>query len=348
MGRDDASGIATLSRRDLLLKAGAGFGAVALAAMLDGDRAIAAGGTADAATTGPRPPHFPAKARSVIFLFMEGGPSHIDTFDPKPLINRLDGQPIPPGFKGHLQAMTAAEAGSRIMASPRQWTQHGESGLWVSDWLPHIAECVDDIAVIRSCWTDAVNHAGAVYQMNCGTPIGGRPSLGSWASYGLGTENEDLPAFVVMLDSDTARVFSGVRNWGPGFLPAAYQGTRLYASAEPIRDLRPPDGVGDAQQRGKLDLLGQTQQAPRRAAIAPEPARGPHPQLSARLPHAGRGAGGRGPVARDRRDPPPLRDGRRGDRRVRPQLPAGAPAGRARRPVRPALPRRRQQVGLAQ
>jgi hypothetical protein len=256
MGRDDAGGMPTLSRRDLLLKAGAGFGAVALAALLDGDRAIAAtGDTADAAT-GPRPPHFPAKAKSVIFLFMEGGPSHIDTFDPKPLVNKLDGQPIPPGFKGHLQAMTAAEAGSRIMASPRQWTQHGESGLWVSDWLPHVAECVDDLAVIRSCWTDAVNHAGAVYQMNCGTPIGGRPSLGSWASYGLGTENEDLPAFVVMLDNDTARVFSGVRNWGPGFLPATYQGTRLYASSEPIRDLRTPDGVGDAQQRGKLDLLG--------------------------------------------------------------------------------------------
>jgi hypothetical protein len=153
--------------------------------------------------------------------------------------------------------MTAAEAGSRIMASPRRWMQHGQSGLWVSDWLPHTAECVDDLAVIRSCWTDAVNHAGAVYQMNCGTPIGGRPSLGSWASYGLGTENENLPAFVVLLDNDTARVQSGVRNWGPGYLPAVYQGTRLYASDEPIRNLRRPQNVADGQQRGKLDLLEQ-------------------------------------------------------------------------------------------
>ena len=141
------------------------------------------------------------------------------------------------------------------MGSPRRWKQHGSSGLWVSDWLPEIAGCADELAVIRSCWTDAVNHAGAVYQMNCGTPIGGRPSLGSWVSYGLGTENQDLPAFVVLLDSDTKRVFSGVRNWGPGFLPAVYQGTRLSAAGAPIRDLEPPAGQEGAPQRGKLELL---------------------------------------------------------------------------------------------
>ena len=243
---------AAVTRRDLLVRAGAGFGAVALAWLLEGESAR---GGADPSPLSPKPPHLPARARSAIFLFMEGGPSHIDLFDPKPLVNQLAGEPIPPGFKGHLQAMTGSEAGSRIMGSPRRWKQHGASGLWVSDWLPEIAGCADELAVIRSCWTDAVNHAGAVYQMNCGTPIGGRPSLGSWVSYGLGTENQDLPAFVVLLDSDTKRVFSGVRNWGPGFLPAVYQGTRLSAAGAPIRDLEPPAGQGGAPQRGKLELL---------------------------------------------------------------------------------------------
>jgi hypothetical protein len=246
-----------LSRRELL-RGGAGFGAVALAWLLETERSRAGeGNPAEAAPLAPKPPMLPGRAKSCIFLFMEGGPSHIDLFDPKPLINKLDGQPIPAGFKGHLQAMTSAEAGSRIMASPRRWAQYGDGGLWVSDWLPHTAECADDLAVIRSCWTDAVNHAGAVYQMNCGTPIGGRPSLGSWVSYGLGTENQNLPAFVVLLDNDTARVFSGVRNWGPGFLPAVYQGTRFHTSGELIHDLQPPAGVDIDRQRSKLDLLEQ-------------------------------------------------------------------------------------------
>src|SRR5262249_48394261 len=220
----------SVTRRDMLLRSGAGFGAVALTWLLEADAAR----SAEPPPLAAKPSHHTAQARSVIFLFMERGPSHIDLFDPKPLVNRLDGQPIPPGFKGHLQAMTAAEAGSRIMASPRRWKQHGASGLWVSDWLPQIATCADDLTVIRSCWTDAVNHAGAVYQMNCGTPLGGRPALGSWVAYGLGTENENLHAFVVLQDLDSGQVRSGVRNWGAGFLPAANQGTRLYNDGEPI------------------------------------------------------------------------------------------------------------------
>lgn len=239
------------NRREMLVRSGGGFGALALASLLHQE-------TAKAETDSnllPKTAHHPAKAKSVIFLFMEGAPSHIDLFDPKPLINRLHGQPIPPGFKGHLQAMTAREAGSRIMAAPRKWKQHGESGIWVSDWLPHIAECVDDIAVIRSCWTDAVNHAGGVVQMNTGIPNGGRPSLGSWVSYGLGTENQSLPSYVVMLDDDKKQVRSGARNWGAGFIPAVYQATRFYSGPTPIRDLYTPDGTTPRHQRAKLDLL---------------------------------------------------------------------------------------------
>ena len=242
-----------LSRREMLVQGGAGFGALAMAHLLN-ESPISAAESQSPMT--PKHPHHQAKAKSIIFLYMEGAPSHIDLFDPKPLINKLAGQPIPSGFKGHLQAMTAAEAGSRIMECPRVWKQHGECGTWVSDWLPHIAECVDDIAVIRSCQTDAVNHAGGVVQMNTGTEIGGRPSLGSWVSYGLGTENQSLPAFVVMQDDDQKRVRSGSRNWGAGFMPAVYQGTRFLSGSDPIQDLSAQQGVTRDQQRAKLNLLG--------------------------------------------------------------------------------------------
>ncbi len=185
---------------------------------------------------------------------MEGGPSHIDTFDPKPLLNELDGKPLPPSFKPVVTPM--GEFHSPVLAPKRKWKQHGESGLWVSDWLPHIAECVDDLAVIRSCWSNGLNHVGGVCQMNTGSILAGRPSLGSWVSYGLGTENQNLPAFVVLHDNEGATVAGGSRNWGAGFMPAVYQGTLLHNGSEPIPNLANPDGVGEARQRGKLDLLG--------------------------------------------------------------------------------------------
>ena len=250
-----------LSRRDFLARAGTGFGALALADLLPG--------TAPASTTGdesraiiqplyPRPPHFAARAKSVIFLFMEGGPSHLDTFDPKPALAELAGQPIPASFRRVITAM--GEFDSPILASRRQWKQHGQSGTWVSDWLPEMATCVDDIAVIRSCWADGINHSSGVCQMNTGSTLAGRPSLGAWASYGLGTENQNLPAFVVLQDN-AATVINGARNWGAGFMPAVWQGTRLSAGSDPIPNLRPPDGVSAAQQRGKLDFLTQINRA---------------------------------------------------------------------------------------
>src|SRR4029079_17687185 len=134
--------------------------------------------------------HFRPKAKSVIFLFMEGGPSHLDLFDPKPKLNELAGQRLPDSFGKVITAM--GESGSPLLASKRKWKQHGEGGLWISDWLPHIAECADDLAVIRSCWSDGLNHVGGVCQMNTGSTLAGRPSLGSWVSYGLGSENANL------------------------------------------------------------------------------------------------------------------------------------------------------------
>ncbi|MBX3437700.1 MAG: DUF1501 domain-containing protein, partial [Planctomycetaceae bacterium] len=170
-----------------------------------------------------------------------------------PLLNELAGQPLPASFHEPITAM--GEKGSPLLAAPRTWTRHGESGLWASEWIPQIAECLDDIAVIRSCWTNGINHSGGVCQMNTCLNIAGRPSLGSWVHYGLGAANRNLPAFVVMCDSDGSPV-NGPRNWGAGFMPAAHQGVRINgASDEPIAHLQLPDGVTDARQLRKLSLL---------------------------------------------------------------------------------------------
>jgi hypothetical protein len=231
-----------LTRRDFLLRGGAGFGALALSHLLKDDPLFA----------GELAKPQAAKARSVIFLFMEGGPSHIDLFDPKPLLNQLAGQPLPASLGNVITAM--GEAHAPLLASKRQWKRHGQSGLWVSDWLPHIAGCADDLAVIRSCWADGINHSAGVCQMNTGSTLAGRPSLGSWVSYGLGTENQNLPAFVVLQDN-ASQVVNGPRNWGAGFMPAVYQGVRLRGEGEPIPNLNPPADIAVERQRAKLDLL---------------------------------------------------------------------------------------------
>lgn len=238
----------TVSRRDFLLRAGGGIAGLSLAGVLGFDKAFAASTNPLA----PRPGHHRATAKRVIFLFMEGGPSHIDLFDPKPLLNELHGQKLPPSFKEPITAM--GEQGSPLMGSPREWKQHGESGTWVSDWLPHTAKHVDDLAVIRSCWADGLNHVGSVCQMNTGSIVGGRPSLGAWAVYGLGTLNNDLPSFVVLKDTEKLPL-GGVRNWGTGFMPATFQGTLFENGSVPIQNLTPPEGISEDRQRHKLNLL---------------------------------------------------------------------------------------------
>ena len=241
------------NRRDFLARAGAGFGALALADLLHADESRSL-----TQPLKPRVPHFAPRAKCVIFLFMEGGPSHLDTFDPKPALNELAGKPIPPSFGRVITAM--GEFNSPILASQRAWKQHGQGGLWVSDWYPEVATCADDLAVIRSCHADGINHSSGVCQMNTGSILAGRPSLGAWVSYGLGTENQNLPSFVVMQDN-AATVINGPRNWGAGFMPALYQGTRIEPGSEPIANLRPPVGVDDAQQRAKVDFLTQMNRA---------------------------------------------------------------------------------------
>lgn len=233
------------SRRDFLQRTGAGFGALALSWLLNQDAL---------ANIAPAPmPHHKPRAKSVIFLFMEGGPSHLDLLDPKPLLNQLAGMPLPPSFNEPITAM--GEKGSPLLVSPRTWKQHGESGLWASEWIPEIGSCMDDIAVIRSCWTNGINHAGGVCQMNTCTNVAGRPSLGAWVNYGLGTANQNLPSFVVLCDN-TGRPVNGPRNWGSGFIPASHQGVRIEgAGGEPIPNLNLPEGQTAERQQAKLALL---------------------------------------------------------------------------------------------
>ena len=179
------------SRRDFLRLAGGGFGSLALAAMAAGDEKP----VRDANPFLPKNPHFAAKAKAVIFLFMEGGPSHVDLFDPKPELTRQNGKPLPASFGRIITPM--GTGGNNLLASKHRFKKYGQSGLDFSDWLPHMATCADDFTMLRACYADGLNHVGSVCQMNTGSILAGRPSLGSWAIYGLGTLNQNLPGFVV-------------------------------------------------------------------------------------------------------------------------------------------------------
>ncbi len=233
------------SRREFFTSAGSGLAGLALSSMM----AEAASTRGDLLATNA--PHHAAKAKSIIFLFMEGGPSHIDLFDPKPALKKLHGQPMPASFGKVVTAMGTAN--NSIMASPREFKQHGQSGLWVSDWYPHIAQHADELAVLRSCWANGLNHVGSVCQMNTGDILAGRPSLGAWTTYGLGTANRNLPSFVVM--QDDKEPLGGTKNWSAGFLPATYQGTQFRTGETPILNLKPAGGTTADQQISKLAYL---------------------------------------------------------------------------------------------
>jgi hypothetical protein len=245
-------------RREFLRSAGGGFGLIALAGLLDEQGLLAAEPSDAADPLAPRRPHRRARARSVIFLFMAGGPSHLETFDPKPELRRLHGQRLPESF-GMVATRRNVDR-NRLLAPFCSFRRHGESGVEVSELLPHTASCIDDICVLRGCHGDSVTHPESVYLMNTGSILMGRPSLGSWVAYGLGTENRNLPAFVVMPDPG-GWVKGGAPAWGNGFLPAVYQGTLMRGGSAPLLHLRPPRGVGDGQQRSTLDLVNRLNRA---------------------------------------------------------------------------------------
>ena len=237
-------------RRVFLRSAGAGFGALAFAAML------AEEAKADAPDPlAPKKTHFEPTAKRVIFLFMSGGPSHVDTFDPKPDLQRLHGEKLPASF-GPVKTRRGVDK-NKLLASKRTFKKYGQAGIEVSDWLPNIAGCVDDLCLLRGCHGDSVTHPESVYLMNTGSILMGRPSLGAWASYGLGTENRNMPAFVVLPDP-AGWPKGGAPAWGNGYLPSAYQGTLARGGASPVPHLQTPPGISNDQQRRTLDFIGES------------------------------------------------------------------------------------------
>ncbi len=237
-----------ISRRDLLFRAGEGVSGLALAWLLHQDGLLAAEPQPPFAA---RPPHFPARAKAVISLFMCGGVSHIDTFDPKPALDRWHGKPLP--VEGEIQVQQGYPG--PILRSPYRFQKCGQAGTEVSDLFPHLRNWVDEIALIRSAYGRSNDHSISHFEWNTGALLPGNPCLGAWAAYGLGTENQDLPAFVVIYDP-RGGPYNGPNNWSAGYLPAAYQGTVFRAKGDPILDLRPAaTGIPPESQRARLDHL---------------------------------------------------------------------------------------------
>ena len=265
------------TRREFLWQAGGGFGALPLVSLLanDGQLSGQASGDDKIASSlnplSPKPPHFAPKAKSVIFLFMYGGPSHIDTFDYKPDMYGMDGKTM--------DVKTFGRGGKRnqgrIVEPKWKFKQYGECGKWVSDLFPNVASCVDDITFLHSMTADSPIHGSAMLMMNSGKVLSGAPALGSWVTYGLGSENENLPGFVVMLDQKGGPI-SGAKNWSSGYMPAAYQGVVMRSKGSAILDLAPPEGMSRSTQRRLLDrLLDKNRQH--------EATRGGNSELAARI-----------------------------------------------------------------
>lgn len=252
------------NRREFLRRAGSGFGLVALAGLLDQQGLLAENGSDPSAIRNPQseihlnplashPSHFAAKAKSVIWLFMNGGPSQVDTWNYRPELEKYDGKELE-GFDKNTGFFT--DQVGPLMKSPFKFERHGQCGAWVSEIFPNMARHVDDMAFIHSCFTETNNHSPALFQINTGMSRMGYPSVGAWTTYGLGTESQNLPGFVVMYDTLGRGLPKGyAQNWGAGFLPGIFQGTALNAQGAPIDNLARPDDMTDGEQRRQLALL---------------------------------------------------------------------------------------------
>lgn len=240
-------------RRDFLSRVGLGFGSVALSAMLAHQQAWSAPQLPDPLRPlAERVPHFAPRAKQVIFLFQYGGPSTFDLIDYKPELIKLHGKPVPESLKQHPDRVGGVfnHCKDELMAGPWKWAQHGQHGHWVSELLPHTAKQIDKLCQVRAMFSESSNHAPATYLMNTGAILGGKPSLGSWVTYGLGSENENLPGYVLLFQVGG---LGGSANWSNGFLPAAYQGTRFQHQGSPVLNLSPPAELADVQ-RSTLDF----------------------------------------------------------------------------------------------
>ena len=238
------------TRRHFFSRCALGLGSIALGSLLNPAR-----GSALPNPMSPKRPHFRPRAKNIIYLFMAGGPSQLELFDYKPKLIELNGQPIPESYiEGKRFAFMGSSHGTKLLGTRRAFRQHGQSGMWVSEMFPHTAGIVDDVSFVMSCATNLFNHAPAKLFMNTGSGIFGRPSMGSWVTYGLGSESQDLPGFVV-LQSGPRGPRGGAVNWGSGFLPSSYQGVPLRSQGDPILNIASPGGISEARQRKAIDAI---------------------------------------------------------------------------------------------
>ena len=245
-----------VSRRHFLQKSAGGIGSIALADLLGNDtRGNDKCETVQPADPlQPRPPHFRPLAKRVIFLTMAGAPSQLDLFTPKPVMRKHHGERLPASILGHLDD-ALIKGSARVFASPRRFQRHGKCGMEFSDYLPHLAGCADDLCMIRSMTTDVSNHHPAQLVLNCGVPRFGLPSMGSWITYGLGSESRNLPAYAVLLSNNGPGDLGGTALWGNAFLPASYRGVTFRSRGEPILHLTPPQGISRAGQRARISAV---------------------------------------------------------------------------------------------
>lgn len=246
---------ASLSRRQFLNRFGMGVGGLALASLVHPARALGSSADTDHGILGSA--HFAPKAKRVIYLFMSGGPSQLETFDYKPLLNRMHGEELPAAVRmgQRLTGMSGNQASLPLAGSIFKFQQHGQNGAWVSELLPHTARIIDDLCVVRSMHTEAINHDPAITFLQTGSQISGRPSMGAWLHYGLGSAHDNLPAFVVLITKGKGGQSLYSRLWGSGFLPSRHQGVQFRAGSEPVLYLNNPAGIDESSRRFMLDRL---------------------------------------------------------------------------------------------
>ncbi|MBK7406151.1 MAG: DUF1501 domain-containing protein [Phycisphaerales bacterium] len=258
----------SITRRHFLGQCRIGVGAIALASLMGGAASASPPGRVD--PFAPRPPHFPARAKRVIWLHMAGSPPQQDLFDYKPLLNKLNGQPCPDELLAG-ERFAFIKGHPKVLGSPYKFARHGQSGAWISELMPNLASIADDLTIVRSMRTDQFNHAPAQLFLYTGSPLLGRPSFGSWVTYGLGTEASDLPGFVVLV-SGNKTPSAGKSVWGSGFLPTVFQGVQCRTSGDPVLYVTDPDGMDRESRRGSLDALRRLNELEAERSGAPETA----------------------------------------------------------------------------
>jgi len=265
--------LVALTRRDFLATSASGLGTLALASLFRAEGLLAAqkpaaAPTGSVAALNPRAPHHSARAKACIFIFMEGAPSQMDLFDPKPKLNELNGQKLPDSLTKSVRFAFIQKETAALLGSPRRFTKQGQCGMELSDLLPYLGTCVDDIALIRSMHTDQFNHHPGQLMMNCGTPLFGRPSVGSWLNYGLGSVSKDLPGYVVLTAG--RGLSGGATLWSSGFLPSHYAGVLFRNQGDPVLNLSNPPGITPEMQHYGLDTLNDLNRLHHREVRDPE------------------------------------------------------------------------------